>query len=187
MKFDKKPKANISTKNVSSLIAVRDEFETPIIQVQEFITVEKPRKEEFFRVHPDESYHFNVLVYESQHRPTHLVDPCLEETLKHFIKRKKLMLVITRNGELKLFPVDENSNSKWAQSSRDAIKRAQKDWVQLIPVRAKASNIIRTASGDLSQPQWPNLSPGEVFTAAFDGLVIDGLEHPIARMLRGDP
>ena len=179
------PKTLTNIESVANLVKREDSSQPVVNSVAGFIYVEKPRKEAFFRVHPNSDYHFDVLICEDQYNPTHLVNPSLQTSLNHFVKRKTLVTVITRNGEVKLFPIRSGANDKWAESTKKAIELGVSDWVQLIPLRYKATYKVRVAKGSLPEPEWPNLSPEEIFTAAFEGFVINDLKHPLARKLLG--
>jgi len=179
------PKTLTNSKSITNLIKRQDSSQPVVTSVVDFIDVEKPRKEEFFRVHPNKEYHFDVLICKDKYNPTHLVNPSLQTSLNHFVKRKTLVTVITRNGEIKLFPIRANARDKWTESAKKAIELGVSDWVQLVPLRYKATYKVRVAKGDLPEPEWPNLSPEEIFTTAFDGFVINDLKHPYARKLLG--
>jgi hypothetical protein len=45
---------------------------------------------------------------------------------------------------------------------------------------------IAEAQGTLSDPEWPDLSIGELLRIAFKGRLVDTIDHPILQKLRGE-
>jgi hypothetical protein len=58
-------------------------------------------------------------------------------------------------------------------------------WVRVMPnLSLGAYEIVRT-NLVVAEPQWPNLPFSEILKLAFRGFLIDSLEHPVVRRLRG--
>jgi hypothetical protein len=42
------------------------------------------------------------------------------------------------------------------------------------------------AEGKLPEPEWPDMTWGDIVLRAFKGRLIDNLDHPVCKKLRGE-
>ena len=72
------------------------------------------------------------------------------------------------------------------RTSREAAELAMKSWVR---VRANmnlgANDIFIAESRAIPEPEWPTLSYWELIKIAFRDHLIDRIDHPIIKRLRG--
>lgn len=157
------------------------------------VPVQKPDKAWFVRTHPDaENYSLDVLVLElKQEGEIYLIDPKLRDSLldERCVSVMRLRLAVNRQGDIFVWPirlpgVDGTPNS-WNKSALEAADLASKSWVRLSANRRVGAYDIAVAS-IFEDPRWPDKPFNEVLRIAFKGKVIDDLNHPVLRRLRGE-
>ena len=107
-------------------------------------------------------------------------------------KRMLLVLTITRQGRLHLWPIrslhDPNANSaakEWASSALDMALVAQEEWIQVIAAAQGTGYERVVALKKLPEPVWPDLSFVEIFKIAYRETFIDRADHPAILELTG--
>lgn len=154
------------------------------------VPVRKPDKQWFVRTHPDESYCMTVAVIEmKEDRETFLVDPRLCEDLMPEITPKLLITTINRAGVPFLWPIrnagNEGRQDEWSRTARVAASMARDRWVRVSPNMSLGAYEVFPASDTLTPPEWPDVDFGKLLQIAFEGRIIDSLDHEIVRKLRG--
>jgi hypothetical protein len=155
------------------------------------VPVRKPSKHEFVRVHPDAQYRMIMpLLSIKEDNETYLVVPGLRPALAGYVVSAKLYTTINRQEVLALWSVpvanEDGTINPWHQSAHEAASQAVQQWTKIIANKSLGAYDIYTAEGDLPDPTWPDVSFQQIVTLAFKGKVIDNLEHPIVRKLRGE-
>jgi hypothetical protein len=156
------------------------------------VPVQKPDRQQFFRVHPDENWRMMTWVLElKEEKITYLIDPSLwgTETLEGEIAAKVLFTCITTTGNLFIFPVkmaDANGNlDQWNLAKLEAANRAMKVWVRLVYNSESRKYDVFEAKGSLEGPQWPEITFQKMISLAFKDQFIRSLDHPVIKKLRG--
>jgi hypothetical protein len=73
----------------------------------------------------------------------------------------------------------------WADSAIAACTHAETHWLRTIAnMRAGAYDVFE-ATAKLPQPEWPVESFEQLFRLAFRDRVIDSIDHPVIRQLKG--
>jgi hypothetical protein len=155
------------------------------------IPVRKPGRQDFIRVHPDESYRLETAVLElKEERETYLVASELWPELAGEIVPKVLFTSLSRQGVLTLWPIrlpgEEGRHDEWNRSALEAAKIAQTRWIRLAANMALGAYEVYQAIGDLPAPEWPEVEFQEMLRIAFRDHFIDSLDHPVVRRLRGE-
>jgi len=155
------------------------------------IPVRKPTRQEFVRVHPDPAYHLETAVVELKaERETYVVAPDLWPEVSGELIPKRLMLAITRQNVLILWPIrlpgEDGRIDSWNQSAMIAAERATGCWVRVASDRHLGAYELFEAPGDLPPPEWPDISFQEIIDIAFRGRQIDDINHPVLKQLRGE-
>lgn len=180
-KFDLK--ALRLTQDFNSMVGVKKVITT--------IPVRKSHKQEFFRVHPEEEYHFSTAVIEvKEDRETFLVAPDLWSNLPNDIVPKMLMTAMTRQGVLFLLPLrlpntDGRQENSWNRSAREAAELAKNDWIKMVSNMSLSAYEVFKATGELPEPEWPDLSFDKILEIAFRGKFIDSMDHPVINKILG--
>jgi hypothetical protein len=165
-----------------------------VIGVQKLLThvpIEKPHKQDWFRVHPDPSFSRNLGVnHFEEDGQVYFVRPDLMPHLASFAVPVTLYTTITappasvlRLWAIRLPGMDGKDNAYWS-TARDAAQRATKVWMQ-IHANQKAKfydvyNSILTVT-----PAFPSdVTFQEIFTIAAKGRIIESLDNPIVLKLQ---
>jgi hypothetical protein len=154
------------------------------------VAVRKPRKGEFFRVHPDPDLSAIIKVFKSDDGDTYLVNPVVQDVFGQQVVTVRLFYCVNRYGDPFLWPVrvptnGEKDNSYW-ETARAAAAKAVDDWFR-IEANLTAKNYAATrAQGALPAPAWPELPYPEVLQLAFKNAVVDNRDHTLVRTFLGE-
>jgi hypothetical protein len=155
------------------------------------IPVHKPNQQDFIRVHPDETYRANVPLIDLQEdREMYLLTTAVANELRGEIVLATLFTAINRQGVLFLWPVripaQDTRVLEWHRSARDGAEMAMQKWVRLKPNMNLKAYVISLPEGMIAEPVWPKESFEDLLRIAFrDGRLINNLDHPVVKRLRG--
>ena len=155
------------------------------------VPVRRPGKQEWFRVRPGEEWRILTAIFESEaDRETYLVDRSLWAELAGTIAPALILTCISRAGDLFLWrcklPGPDGRPNHWIDSALAIAREAETNW------RRMAANMTAgyydgfEPSATLPDPEWPDRTFTEILRTAFQGRLIDSLDHPLLRQLRGD-
>jgi hypothetical protein len=150
--------------------------------------VKRPPNTHFFRCRKDLAGNMNVLDMETDgERVTYLVAPTVAKQLadETAIKAKHGRVCLTREGGLYLWLRSLGGNDTWSQSAARVTDRAENEWARATSSRSLSEYKCKVATGIDDEPNWPKESFIEILQAAFEGKVIDSLEHPVVKQLHG--
>jgi hypothetical protein len=174
-------------------LAVRDTDETAAIvaSVRTYVPVRKPSREQFFRIHPGQDYQLRCLVLELKEEVECIfISPTLQNALigEKCVGQRILRLGVTRQGVAFIWPVRPPMADRadaWASTALDAIAHAERRWTRMTADMALGGYRIAVAAVD-DEPTWPTESFGELLKIAFKNSIVDSLDHPTLRRLRGE-
>jgi hypothetical protein len=149
------------------------------------IPVHKPNKQVFFRAHKTLVIDTKILERKEENE-TYVVVPALWEELDTELSTKRLILCISRQTDLFVWPIGLGGGNLWGQSALEASEVAMKGWIRLVANRGAGMYEIYRPAKPLAEPHWPEMTIQEMLSKAFRGYVIDTLEHPVVKELRGD-
>ena len=155
------------------------------------IPVRKPGKQDFVRVHPDPAYQIETAVLEfKEERETFLVAPELRDELLGELTPKALFTTINRQKVVSLWPIilpgEDGRINSWSESAMDAATLGQKKWVRVSANMSLGAYDVFEATGEIPEPEWPELDLGQILEIAFKGRFIKDSNHPILKRLRGE-
>lgn len=155
------------------------------------VSVSKPNRQQFFRIHPDQSYRLQTAVIELQSEgELYLVEPALRDDLANEIIAVELFTGIDRSDALFLLPVklpdSTGRHNEWHRSLYEAASRAMSHWVRVVANRSLGAYEIFESSADLPDPVWPDVTFAELLRIAFRDRYIASRDHPVLRQLRGE-
>jgi hypothetical protein len=153
----------------------------------------KPRAEWWVRRHPDPEFSLSTWVIElREDQDVYLVLPPLWPSLmgKVSFRPKTLHLAVTMQGKLFFWlvnrPPDETKEpDKWSRTPMEAARLAKDRWTHLYWDPEARQHRVETSDSTV-EPEWPDLPVRELLKVAFKDRVIDTLDHPVLRRLRGE-
>jgi hypothetical protein len=156
------------------------------------VPVRKPHKQDFIRAHPSMDYQLPAaLVNLRNEGETYLVLPDFVSALgenEHFFAT--LHLCITRQKVPFLWPVKipppDGRKNEWHNSAITAVGQAMEHWVRVVANMDAGAYDVLLATGNFTDPKWPELSLKEILKIAFKDKVVDSLDHPVIKKLRGE-
>jgi hypothetical protein len=156
------------------------------------VPVRKPSRESWFRTHPDEQCRLPTPVIELKEQgETYLVARQLWPELmgEATFVAKLLVPTLTRQNDLLLWPIrlpgPDGTIDDWSASAMDASNIARTKWVRLYAKRSLGAYEVLVAPDPQSEPTWPQHPLAEIIKIAFKGRIIESLDHPVIRQLRG--
>ncbi len=150
--------------------------------------LKRPPNTQFFRTR--KGHCGNIYTLETDYdgeRTVYLVPPPIAEQLPEeaAIKPKRAVVCVTREGGQHLWLISLGGTDTWTQSAIKATELAENQWVRATSSRSLGEYRCVTAEGIDEQPKWPKESFIDILSRAFDGRVIDTLNHAIIRQLKG--
>ena len=170
--------------------------EGAVAELQGAVALRKPGKERFFQASNNAAYSTALTVLEIKEdldlRGDYLVPPELSAELNAFlqgqqsmIKRKNVILCVDGGGHTFVWPVAAvGSDNQWHRSARKAADEARSKWIRMIP--ANSGYRIFHPTSPMPEPEWPDAPFGELLDSAFEGRVIDSMDHPVIEYLAGE-
>jgi hypothetical protein len=154
------------------------------------VPVRKPKAQDFIRVHPGEDYRGDFAVIEiEEDREVYVVTPNVASDLQNEIKHKTLFTAINRQGVLFLWPVPIAAADarilEWHRSAREAAEMAMGQWLRVQANMSLGAYEMFKAAGSIPDPEWPEQTFAELLRIAFRDHLVDRLDHPVVRRLRG--
>lgn len=167
------------------------------IEVEKVLTtvpVRKPKRTEFFRVHPGPDFTHDMSLLEraeGMDRETYLVDPAVQHLVLTELRQVRLFTVINKHGETFLWPVklpsdDHDRLRRMSDSALQAAEHAKTLWVKLVWDKHLGAWEMYRAKGDLGDPVWPEKTFRDLLEIAFRSYLIDRSDHEVIRELAGE-
>jgi hypothetical protein len=161
------------------------------------VPVRRPKRTEYFRVHPEETFCLDTFVFvrqDSLDRDTYLVAPGLRDQLVGDTHKVRLFTCISKHQVVFLWPArwpDEAAGGaglSWHKSGFEVAELAKKDWVRMVGNRELGAYEPIRARGELGDPAWPaGKTFRDLLRLAFPAdRFIDTPYHPVIRELAGE-
>jgi len=157
------------------------------------IPVRKPNKQTFFRVRPGSKWRdiFPIIDLKDD-REEYIVARDLVAELSTEIVFKMLCLAITPQGTLFFLPLrwpgPDGKDMEWWRSLREHAKRAEEQWIRVIPNMELGAYECLVAIDKLAEPKWPpedEYNCWDLIKIAFREYLVTHLDHPVVKRLRG--
>ncbi len=151
----------------------------------------KPNRQEFVRVRAGAEWRVDTAVFEDTlDKEMYLVAADLIPELAKEVHPVCLRLAINKQGDIFLWPCKlpgpDGRRNNWHESAVDAAKCAEKRWVRVSANMTAGMYDVYEATGDLAEPNWPDVSFRDVLELSFRDRRIDSHDHPILKSLRGE-
>lgn len=156
------------------------------------IPVRRPSKESWFRSHPNPNFRFPARLIElKEQNEVYLVGRDLWSELsgESTFVTKLLIPVKTRQQALLIWPIRlpgaDGRLDAWNTSALDAVDIARDKWIRLSPNKSLGAYEVIQGPEPQAQVIWPDQPFEALLAIAFKGKVIESLDHPVIRELRG--
>jgi hypothetical protein len=163
------------------------------------IPIGKPSKEKFCRVHPGVGYELDLPLIEIKEsndlRGIYLPSQSPSDELFKIIqsqpgvvRMKKLKLGIYPDGSIFIWALNLNNGrvtNAWNQTALDGAGIAREQWVKLSPSMDNGYYETLTAITPMKDPVWPKETFNQILDKAFNGRIIESVEHPVISYLLG--
>jgi len=170
---------------------------TADIEVEKILTtvpVRKPKRTEFFRVHPGPDFSHDMALLErsdGMDKESYLVDPTVQHLVSSELRPVRLFTVINKHDGVFLWPIklpsdDHDRLRQMADSALRAAEQAKTLWTKIVWEKHLGAWEMYRAKGDLGEPQWPEKSFTELLEIAFRSYLIDTPDHEVIRELEGE-
>ena len=156
------------------------------------VPVRKPNRQDFVRVHPDPEYRLApaAIIEVKEDREVYLVTLNMAQELPGEFTAATLFTAINRQGVLHLWPVKlpgpDGKHNEWHRSAAEAAELAMKRWIRLTANMSLGAYEVFEATGDLPEPNWPDIPFQEILKIAFNHRIVDRADHPLLQRLRGE-
>ena len=132
-----------------------------------------------------------VVELKDERSESYLVTPDLRDELIGEVIPVTLFLAVNRQSVVSFWPCKLPDPSgrvnAWHQSALEAAHLARDGWIRVTADMSLGAYRIFQATGELPDPEWPQESLGELLKIAFKGgKLIDSVDHPILKRLRGE-
>jgi hypothetical protein len=154
------------------------------------IPVQKPKRQDFVRVHPSPAYQEAVSLLEVQEdREYYLVGPDALSACANEVIPVMLRLAITRRNNPFIWPLRlpaaDGRDNAWHASAREAAALAQERWVSVRANQDIGGYDVMLATAAIQEPTWPDKSFAELLAIAFKGRIILDPFHEVLLRLAG--
>ena len=98
-----------------------------------------------------------------------------------------LYYTITRKSDPFLWPIKISGDylDPWNASAHELALLAREKWIRVKSNRDQRMYEARIPEHQFDDPEWPDLTYKEILRKAFKDKLIDSLEHPVLKKLRG--
>jgi hypothetical protein len=168
----------------------------PDVPVEKHLTrvkVLRPRKDEYFRIHPSPAYVHDyqlLVVDDGMEKEQYLVLPGVRHLVEADMRPHRLFVGINRHDAVFIWPVklptgSNDGGNSWSESALMCTEEAKTAWIKIRGNRGSGSYDVTRAIGQLEDPKWPQKSFRDLVELAFNGKVVDSPDHPVILKLSG--
>jgi hypothetical protein len=158
------------------------------------ILVQKPKRTDFIRVHPDPAYTVDMYILErdtGMDRQTYMVLPEVQHLVLEELRLARVIAYINRRGTPFLWPLrlpveGNDRNRRVAETALLCAEQAKTLWVRVMWNPDISGYSMQRAKGDIGEPQWPDKSMRDLLEIGFRHYLIDRPDHPVIRELEGE-
>ena len=167
--------------------------ESPVKRLLTTVPVRRPGPQDFVRVHPSAAYRclMALLKIEDDRDEIYAVNLGAVPDLRNECYAANLFTAITRTGVLFLWPVRvpaaDGRVNEWHVSQATAAEAAMRTWIRMKSnMSLRAYEIFEAAAENkIPDPDWPKQSFDELVRIAFRDRLINTIDHPAVKRLRG--
>lgn len=155
------------------------------------VPVRKPGKQEFVRVRPESEYRGAYAIIElKEDNEYYLLVPSIAEEIPEEFRSMMLYTAINRQRTVTLWPVrlpaSDGRRDDWQRSAQEAAERATRTWIRVVANKNLSAYELHEATGNILEPEWPEHTFQDLLRIAFRERLIDSVDHPVLKRLRGE-
>lgn len=159
--------------------------------VQTSVALSRPGNQVFFLIHPDPNWRMSTAVITlTEDRTTYVVAPSMRGELSGEWQAKMLVSYALRHGGHGLWPIrlpgEDGRLDRWNQSAMEIVRGHSGKWIRVQSNRNLGCYEAFEAINQPPAPQWPAGGFDELMQKAIRHQIIDSVEHPVVRRLRGE-
>lgn len=153
------------------------------------VPIQRPPKQAFFMPHPSPDWRIQVAALKTdEDNETYVVDPTMVDELHGEWVAKILVTCQTRQGGMYLWPVKlpgpDGRHDSWNESALRIVNEYAGRWIRVVPNMELSAYDVLEPITPLEPPEWTG-TPDELLCKAFRDRVIDRVDHPVIKALRG--
>ena len=130
-----------------------------------------------------------MIVLREDRDETYLLLPDIARELPGEFLPVVLYTAINRQGVIRLWPVrlpaPDGRVNEWHRSAAEAAILAMERWIRVKANMPLGAYDIFEASSTIPDPEWPSLSFEDLLRIAFRDRLVDRIDHPVIKRLRG--
>ena len=154
------------------------------------VSVDKPKKEHFFRTHLSEEMTFCAMLLEQKEvGEKYLASAEIAQVIPELVRPVRLHAAIDRQNNVFLIPVplpgESGARNPWHESLAQAVELAKSKWLRISANMHTGGYDVYVAEGPLPDPEWPEVDIETLIEVAFRDKIITTLDHPMVQMLLG--
>ena len=155
------------------------------------VPLRKPNRFEFFRTHPDWSFPAPVLKMPGDKKDDlFIIAAPLVPLLGDNITPMMFVATITRQDVFTLWPLRlpgaDGRVDEWSRTAMEAATMAKTGWIRMAAKQSLGSYEVFEPAGEFPDPVWPDLEWHAILQIAFKDHVVEDIDHPALRRLRGE-
>lgn len=154
------------------------------------VSLRKPRKDEFFRVHDQIEWQFQTFMLELKSEgENYILSPSTAHILPDLAKPVTLFSAIDRQGNFFIIPlpipISDGRRNSWHESLHIVVLAAQKNWVRCAANIANGGYDLYVAENIYEEPNWPEVGFAELLEIACRNRLIKDDQHPVIKQMLG--
>ncbi len=161
------------------------------------IPIRKPNAYEFFRIRDDSEWTFSLYLLDLNEgdEEKYIVAPELISDVMDIGRLKPVMIYTLITHTHKIFflsdvplPDQDGKDNGYNRTRRESYAIGTKKWVRIKANKALGAYEISLAKGELPEPKWPKepKTIKDALNIAFKNKIIDSIDHPVLKQLRGE-
>ena len=157
------------------------------------VPVRRPKKNEFFRVHPDPDYVVDAYTFVHEvgmDKETYWVTAGLRTELLEHLQPTRLFTCVNRADVTFLWPAKlpdagGGGGRSWSVSALEAAERAKTSWLRIHGNKDTGAYDRFVARAELPEPKFADKTFGELVRIAFKDRIIDSIDHSLVKEIYG--
>ena len=131
-----------------------------------------------------------LLVLKDERSEPYLVAPGIVAEMSAETSPHLLVTYVTRQGAVGLWPLrlprSDGKSDSWMRTAHEGANLGMTRWVRLTANLPNGAYDVQVTSANLSEPEWPDMAFEKRIEIAYRDHIIESLDHPVLRRLRGE-